>query len=530
MKKKNGFTLVELLVTIALVLSITGIAIASLVSLNKRKQNEAWDHIKEEIETAAKDYFYANEYLYEDLTEDYEATVSVGKLVSEDYLGKITDPRTNKKISDCSVVKYTNKNKKINISFDESSINSAATTCDITYVNKTTIKETKAPSVEVKYFKDSNCSESANDNNGWFNKEKLGGTTLYVKVNPANDNKTKLKSISLNSGKEMIPNTCFALTDDGKNKKYTVTATGVNGRKATIEQTYNKDTVAPTFYHQFSYKIFNVAKKQPKDFTDTNNEYGLTLIPNNSTFLGLTIKNAAYLYWNNKQEDGSKILDGLKFNKVEVRYNSNTTLNNVTDIDLEIKKDGSYYTPRKGTIEDFVGISNNIYFHDYSSSFEKDDNIRLYTASWREFKELDGIRLKFKCTISGKDCSNDVNYFNDAGISLFTKESTELNATDEMIKHNNYIRMQMRCEDSLSGCNTKSKIKYKKQYPKNNANYPNYENKGTIGEQEVISFMEGTGKTEEDARYLTEGVYIFTIFDEAGNKTELYVDSNGKFK
>ena len=82
-----------------------------------------------------------------------------------------------------------------------------------------------------------------------------------MKVNPASDNKIKLKSISLNSGKEMIPNTCFALTDDGKNKKYTVTATGVNGRKATIEQTYNKDTVAPTFYHQFSYKIFNVVKK-----------------------------------------------------------------------------------------------------------------------------------------------------------------------------------------------------------------------------------------------------------------------------
>ena len=123
MKKKSGFTLVELLVTIALVLSITGIVIASLVSLNKRKQNEAWNQIKEEIETAAKDYFYANEYLYEDLTEDYEATVSVGKLVSEDYLVKITDPRTNKKISNCSV----------------------------------------------------DNEVSVNDNNGWFNKEKLGG-------------------------------------------------------------------------------------------------------------------------------------------------------------------------------------------------------------------------------------------------------------------------------------------------------------------------------------------------------------------
>lgn len=88
---------------------------------------------------------------------------------------------------------------------------------------------------------------------------------------------------------------------------------------------------------------------------------------------------------------------------------------------------GAYYTPKKGNLEDSLAFSN-IYFHDYSSSFEKDDNIRLYTASWREFKELDGIRLKFKCTISGKNCSNDANYFNDAGLSLFTEKSSDSEA------------------------------------------------------------------------------------------------------
>ncbi len=105
-KKRNGFTLVELLVTIALMLTILGIAIVSVVNVNNNKKQEAWNLVKEQIETAAEDYFAANEYLFEGLTDDQNsnAQISVGTLVKEDYLNKVTNPVTGEEISSCSIV------------------------------------------------------------------------------------------------------------------------------------------------------------------------------------------------------------------------------------------------------------------------------------------------------------------------------------------------------------------------------------------------------------------------------------------
>lgn len=491
MKKKNGFTLVELLVTIALVLSITGIAIASLVSLNKRKQNEAWNQIKEEIETAAKDYFYANEYLYEDLTEDYEATVSVGKLVSEDYLGKITDPRTNKKISDCSVVKYTNKNKKINISFDESSINSAATTCDVSYIN-TVVKESDAPSIEVKYFKDESCSTEAKTHKAtyadgtikhWFNfnEESLGGTTLYVKVNPASDNKTDIKSISLESNNEEMDsntysNTCFPLIKDGENKKYTVTATGVNGRKATIEQTYNKDTVAPTFYHQFSYKIFNVAKKQPDKFTDTNNEYGLFLKENTLT-------------WENKE------FKNLKFKKIELKYSVDEKGDLFENINYSIKESEQVSLDR---ISDDKYV---IFYKDFDSAID-----------------IDKISFTFTCK-GGDDCHKTINEFNNTGLSLFTEKSSD--CSEAKINHNNFIRMKISCDDDGSGCDrfASDKLNCATDGCNKSEIKKDWENEISFAPPEI---RDEKGETY----YYNPGKYNFAVYDKAGNKTKLTVCSN----
>ena len=62
MKKKNGFTLIELLVVIALMLSILGIAVVSLINTSNKKKKESWEQVKGQIETAAVEYFTANEY------------------------------------------------------------------------------------------------------------------------------------------------------------------------------------------------------------------------------------------------------------------------------------------------------------------------------------------------------------------------------------------------------------------------------------------------------------------------------------
>ena len=54
MRNKKGFTLVELLVTIALMLSILAIAIVSFIGISNKKKQESYDLVKEQIITAAE--------------------------------------------------------------------------------------------------------------------------------------------------------------------------------------------------------------------------------------------------------------------------------------------------------------------------------------------------------------------------------------------------------------------------------------------------------------------------------------------
>ena len=129
-KKRNneyGFTLVELLVAIAIILSITVLAIVNIAGVSNRKKEEAWVSVKEEIETAATDYFKYNEYLFEGLGDNGTGTISVGKLVGSDYLNKVTDPRTGQSVSYCTKVNVTKigRNVKVNsvIESNDSSIN-----------------------------------------------------------------------------------------------------------------------------------------------------------------------------------------------------------------------------------------------------------------------------------------------------------------------------------------------------------------------------------------------------------------------
>ena len=115
-KRSNeyGFTLIELLVAIAIMLSITVLAIVNIVGVSNRKKEEAWVSVKEEIETAASDYFKYNEYLFEGLGDGNNGGyITVGKLVSDDYLNKITDPRSGKAVSYCTKVMVTKNGRNM---------------------------------------------------------------------------------------------------------------------------------------------------------------------------------------------------------------------------------------------------------------------------------------------------------------------------------------------------------------------------------------------------------------------------------
>ncbi len=121
MKKlnKKGFTLIELLVTIALMLSILGIAIVSFITISNNRKKQAWDLVKGQIETAAKEYFTSNEYLFEGLSGNTVGYISVGNLVNDDYLNVVTDPRTGQKVSECSLVEISKNANKITATYNE---------------------------------------------------------------------------------------------------------------------------------------------------------------------------------------------------------------------------------------------------------------------------------------------------------------------------------------------------------------------------------------------------------------------------
>ena len=151
-KRSNeyGFTLIELLVTIAIMLSITVLAIVNIVGVSNKKKEEAWVSVKEEIETAASDYFKYNEYLFEGLGGTGTGTISVGSLVSDDYINKVTDPRTGKALSYCTKVNVTKTNRGITTEIDDDTISSSDNPEDCKDTYSVTVSNAKnAPRLKV---------------------------------------------------------------------------------------------------------------------------------------------------------------------------------------------------------------------------------------------------------------------------------------------------------------------------------------------------------------------------------------------
>ena len=146
-KNKKGFTLIELLVVIVLVLSLLGIAIVSFINVSKNKKKESWETVKIEIETAAEEYFTYNEYLFEGLANGSKATISVGKLVSEDYLNKVINPVTGKTVSSCMVVNVIKENGVFKVVTDETTEDVPDGDCDTS--NIISISEPGAPSLST---------------------------------------------------------------------------------------------------------------------------------------------------------------------------------------------------------------------------------------------------------------------------------------------------------------------------------------------------------------------------------------------
>ena len=110
MKNKKGFTLVELLIVIALIAGITALAVSGIKTINKNQKEIQWESVKNEILTAGKQFFNSNKYYLEQLNKENIGYVSIKTLVEKGYLGKVVNPVTNTRIDGCSIVTIDNEN------------------------------------------------------------------------------------------------------------------------------------------------------------------------------------------------------------------------------------------------------------------------------------------------------------------------------------------------------------------------------------------------------------------------------------
>lgn len=244
MKNKNGFTLIELLVTIALILSILGITVVSLINVSNKKKKESWQQVKGQIETAAVEYFTANEYLFEGLKSGSSGTISVGKLVSEDYLNKVTNPYTGKAVSMCAMVNITKENKKYSALFDESSEKSSKTNCESNNNNIITISEPGAPEFNITDTCENKSGDSISPQNGYCYRKTFG-----VNVTKANG-KIISKKYCVGMGASCGVTKDFTDLFDGADKTVKdgivgITLTNQSGAKATKYKGYKIDRTAP---------------------------------------------------------------------------------------------------------------------------------------------------------------------------------------------------------------------------------------------------------------------------------------------
>lgn len=124
MKKKNGFTLIELLVTMAIMISILAIAIVSITKISDSIKEQSYESVKNQVITAAEEYLSTNSYYIDTINGGSNIQISVGELVSNDYLNPVTNPITGKRINECSYVEISKAKGSESLTYTFSEYNS----------------------------------------------------------------------------------------------------------------------------------------------------------------------------------------------------------------------------------------------------------------------------------------------------------------------------------------------------------------------------------------------------------------------
>ncbi len=242
---KKGFTIVELFVTFAIVISLATIVIIASVSINNKNKKQAYERVKEEIIGAGENFFETNEYLFDGLADGATGKITVGKLVKDDYLNKVTDPRDGREINYCDYVEV----KKEKDGFTTSYVESNDKKCD-DISNLVVFSEPGAPSLSL-------TLTGKMGNNNWY----VSDVSLIANVDTNGNG--EIASVATCSHDGNVNCTDFKNLSDVSNNyesSYSDTneitigykATNISGKSSFAWQTFKIDTVKPDCNFSFN--------------------------------------------------------------------------------------------------------------------------------------------------------------------------------------------------------------------------------------------------------------------------------------
>ena len=475
MNKKSGFTLIELIVTMALMLSILGIAIVSLIGISSAKKKEAWQQVKQQVETAAVEYFTANEYLFEDMSDNVDAYISVGKLVEEDYINKITNPVTGRSVDYCTKIKVNKNGNKLNANY----LDEVATNCNGTYTIN--IKDQGAFSIEPRYYKENGDEAKANSRTKWYNAESLGekkslyvcmkissaggkiveaniGGTVAKKNNKLNSNQYRCVPYSGDSGD--VRNIKFVVKNQaGKYAKLIVNSIKIDSYppvikslKLTSENSYIRgdylDSQVPKNLDLYTGYNNNNSSSNKSNNNKNNNKSNNNKNNNNNTYTLLTdVQQLNKVINENKNSDEKLTYDEereknfINDDNAEFKFDYKHLVND--EVIKKLKKniglnnkfyhgDYDYYVLHQVTPPSNVGDTSNAYDWKYYGD-KKDTACRNYNKENVECFKLEGFYLKKVYGLSSinfRESLRDNLYSNDD--CLYNKDNCLYN------KHNRY--------------------------------------------------------------------------------------------
>lgn len=212
MKKKNGFTLVELLVTIALMLMVLGIAIVSIIKVSDARKQESYEQVKKQILTAAEQYLETNAYYKESITDTGNIKISLGLLVNEDYLNAVTNPITGKKLNECNYVEVTKKDSSLKYSFvDDQKDCSSNSYVDVS-------EAASAPKINATIIgKQGNIKDN---NQYWYILDDQGNTP-YIEITATDENSSLSTPIQIKNNSGEYANLDTEIEEEKQNSNYT---------------------------------------------------------------------------------------------------------------------------------------------------------------------------------------------------------------------------------------------------------------------------------------------------------------------